>query len=243
MSTKKSALPILNPGDVFGRLTLVSPTFRKNSRGHRMKFWDCVCACGSLACIRANSLVSGETKSCGCILREQGGAFDHGESGENRSIEYTTWKSIRMRVFSKRHKYFRYYGGRGITMCAGWGEFRNFLEDMGRRPDESHSIDRINNDGNYSCGHCVECIENGWPANCRWATHKEQSRNKRITIYLEVDGDRKSMSDWCELVGIDRGTVYARVRAGWGHKESLFTPIRRGIRREITETIIEEVKP
>jgi len=101
-------------------------------------------------------------------------------SNQHRSsITYNSWRSMKIRCDNPKHPNYEYYGGRGITICQGWKDsFVTFLDDMGERP-EGTSIDRIDNDGNYSCGHCEECIKNGWESNCRWATQSEQNLNQR----------------------------------------------------------------
>lgn len=110
----------------------------------------------------------------------------------------------------------KHYGGRGIKVCERWlHSFPNFREDMGQRPSPKHSIDRINNDGNYSCGKCDECLRNGWPMNCRWATVGEQSRNKRTNRMLTFQGRTMSAVEWSEEAGMLYETMMGRLRKGW----------------------------
>lgn len=105
-------------------------------------------------------------------------AESHGLSG---TPVYNTWKEIKGRCFRESKKAYQEYGARGITMCAGYRNSATaFFEDLGHRPSDEHSIDRIDTNGNYSCGKCEECIKNGWPMNCRWATLLVQSWNKGI---------------------------------------------------------------
>lgn len=111
------------------------------------------------------------------------------KSGAMKHPLYSIWSNMKYRCYTPScHAYAR-YGGRGITVCAHWQErlngFWNFVEDMGERPKDM-TIDRIDNDGNYSCGHCEECIANGWTANCRWATRRQQVVNSRICKDKEV---------------------------------------------------------
>lgn len=101
------------------------------------------------------------------------------------SPEYRAWAAMRARCYRVTCKPYHYYGGRGITVCDRWREsFQNFLDDMGFRPSDKHSLDRINNSGNYE------------PNNCRWTTQKEQMANTRRSVWIEYDGRKMIMSDW-----------------------------------------------
>jgi hypothetical protein len=118
------------------------------------------------------------------------------------------------------------YGGRGITVCGRWMDFRNFLEDMGERP-QGRSIERTDNNGNYE------------PGNCRWATTEEQACNKRTTHYLELHGVRQSISRWAKFLGISVKSLHKRLLLGWSDEEALTTLI--GVARlKSTEKLTEE---
>lgn len=110
--------------------------------------------------------------------------------------EYRTWIAMKARCENPNRKAYKDYGGRGIKVCYGWYDFILFFKDMGIRPGPDYSIDRINNDSNYSCGHCEECLREGWTANCRWATQSQQNMNKRPPKNetgfkgVKIDGNR-----------------------------------------------------
>lgn len=106
----------------------------------------------------------------------------HGNAthGSARTPEYKTWGAIKTRCFNAAHDGYARYGGVGITMCQWWRDnFEGFLHDVGMKPSKKHTLGRLDKDGHYSCGHCPECLERGWPANCRWMTCTEHNRSRR----------------------------------------------------------------
>jgi hypothetical protein len=167
-------------GDVFGRLTVVAQaqTYIFGATG-RQRRWLCACECGGETVTRTVSLTSGATRSCGCLQREKAsvvfqqnrkvGGYKHGGADMRRGSTYLSWCAMKQRCSTLAHSSFSRYGGRGITVCARWKDsFENFLADMGERPP-GKTLDRIDGDGNYE------------PGNCRWATPKEQTANRRPT--------------------------------------------------------------
>ena len=150
-------------GKKYNRLTILEyiPK-RRQTKGRENSKVVCLCECGNKSIAQYPAVKSGKIKSCGCYHREI--ITTHLMS---KTAEYRAWDGMKARCSQpKRDDYVR-YGGRGIKVCDRWANsFENFFKDMGAKPTKSHSLDRINNDGNYE------------PENCRWATVLEQNRNK-----------------------------------------------------------------
>jgi hypothetical protein len=140
----------------FGRLTAHWPAGRKMYGKTPRAIWLCSCECGELSLVASVDLLSGHTKSCAIF----------GQHRSSCSYTYTSWSSMWARCSNPNRSYWKYYGGRGITVCARWKKFENFIADVGERP-KGLTLDRINNNGNYE------------PGNCRWATRKEQLRDHK----------------------------------------------------------------
>ena len=209
----------IGPGARFGRLVVQSEA----EPAPREKRWLCRCDCGKAKTVRASSLRNQDSRSCGCLQKERAAATQrkHGHSprasGAEQSPEYIVWMSLKARCLNPGSPRFADYGGRGITVCARWlgpDGFSNFLADMGPRPSLAHSIDRFpDNDGHYE------------PGNCRWATRKQQANNKRNNVWIEFRGERRTVTEWAEAVGLPLPAVYQRLnRLGWSVEKALTTP-------------------
>lgn len=178
-------------GQVFDRLTVTGRA--PNKKGRTM--WECVCTCGNTTTIRGEHLRNNATQSCGCIKQEQRTKHDM-----SRSTEYSTWQGVKDRCINENNKYYKDYGGRGITVCDRWLEsFDNFFADMGKKP-RGLTIDRIDNNAGYS------------PGNCRWATRKQQVDNRRNSILLTIDDETRCLKDWCRHLGVNYTTALSRIK-------------------------------
>jgi len=199
-------------GQTFERLTVVKEVKRRKNGN---VYWWCRCECGKKREVRTDSLTSSNARSCGCYKRDRNSEAHriHGESGNTKSRLYRIWAGILVRCSQKR---FKNYGGRGITVCPEWSDytvFRDWALAHGYREDLA--IDRIDNDGNYC------------PENCRWVTHKENSRNTRLTRWETIDGVKKSLADWCDIYSMSYPTVYRRLANGWDLVDALTQPVQK----------------
>lgn len=202
-------------GKTFGRWTVLgeAPNWSGNPRVY------CVCSCGTQKSVAVGTLKNGRSKSCGCLRAELLSArmTTHGfTSAANRAPEYKIWGEMIQRCHNPKNAAARNYSERGITVCASWRDsFENFYADMGPRPTPKHSIDRIDNNGDYE------------PENCRWATAKEQMRNTRTTLTLTHKGETLPLKEWAERTGIPYNTLRFRLRRGWSILRALTEPVQQ----------------
>jgi len=183
----------------FGRLTCMYRVDPPESvADKRYKYYLCQCSCGNEAVVQLSNLLSGHTKSCGCLnseLSAERARLRNTTHGMYGTREYNIWNAMVDRCTNEKHHNYGLYGGRGIKVCDRWfNSVENFYTDMGDRPP-GMSLDRIDNDGDYE------------PDNCRWATAKEQSRNKRNNRLIEG----KAMAEWCEDNNLNYNAVAHRL--------------------------------
>jgi hypothetical protein len=126
----------------------------------------------------------------------------HRTHGMAFTPECWAWYGMVDRCINPKNRAYKYYGSRGITVCERWLIFTQFIEDIPLRPSPEYSLDRINNDGHYSCGTCSECVRRQWPMNVRWTTKAEQMRNRRNTIWITIADITLCATDWAVLIGI-----------------------------------------
>lgn len=194
-------------GQRFGRLTVIERAH--NTKDGRPK-WNCLCDCGNLTVVRGKELRSGGTSSCGC-LRVEKTVERSTIHGKRHTRLYRIWQGMVARCENPNADRFGRYGGRGIVVCDEWRKnfqmFYDWAMNNGYRDDLS--IDRIDNNKGY------------YPNNCRWSTDKEQRRNKSTTHYVEYDGEKRSLMEWCEIYQVKYHKVKERLRLGWTIEEAL----------------------
>ena len=164
--------------------------------------WLCRCECGTERVLKSILIRRGISHSCGCWRRDNNIAVwtKHGHNKVGaRSPTYETWASMIARCTNPKNKRFSDYGGRGIRVCKRWRRFEPFLADLGEKPP-GHSIERIDNAKGYS------------PANCRWATFREQNHNRRNNHWITLRGETLCITDWAHRLGIARGTIRNRMK-------------------------------
>lgn len=195
-------------GDRFGLLEIIG--FCQSIKNHGVALVRC--DCGKEKSVFLHNLRADEagTTSCGCrrIERSRAASVTHGLTD---SPEYVAWCKVKERCMTPGCKSYDRYGGRGIKMCDRWlHSFEMFLADMGKRPSSKHSVERVDNDGNYE------------PSNCIWGTPHQQARNRRSTVYVNVDGAKVSVAEAAELYGIPPLRIYRDVfRHGVSHEDAI----------------------
>ena len=196
----------LNKGDVFGRLTCSGEYKKIKSR----RWYIFSCACGNEKLAQAKEVLSKKISSCGCLQVEMARKRKYlGRDEAKRNGVYKAWAGMISRCKNEKNPNFKSYGGRGIKVCDRWKSFDLFHEDMGDRPSKEHSIGRINNDGNYE------------PSNCRWENRLEQANNTRRNRFINLDGEKITVSQAARKRGVHPDTVYERLNRGLSVEDAL----------------------
>lgn len=193
----KDDIPI---GAKFGRLTVMSQPFRHSIASTSVWCVRCRCDCGNEKDVYCRYLLTGNTKSCGCLHREKfRPPIIHGMA---HTTEAHIYQSMMQRCYNPKNQAYKDYGGRGVTICDRWrAGFKFFLEDMGRRP-AGLTIDRKDNSLGYSKG------------NCRWATYTEQNNNRRSSRMVEFNGRIQTAAEWSRELGISQSSIGKKLRRG-----------------------------
>lgn len=196
----KGRKPIPMLGKRFGRLTVIAEHGRYKSG---KVIYRCLCDCGNYSNVLGTYLRTGATISCGCYLREAAKERNR-THGKSKTRIYRIWNGMKCRCYNPNSKWYSGYGGRGITVCDEWrNSFETFYEwAMANGYADHLTIDRIDNNGNYC------------PKNCRWATAKEQGNNRNDCVFVEINGETKTLTQWATESGVKRGTIYSRYHRG-----------------------------
>lgn len=216
----------------YGMLTVEREDVGKNRFNQRL--WLCRCDCGAPTLPRASSVLTGRTRSCGC-LQSAGNRRTHGQRAL-RSKAYAAWCNMKNRCDSPKNRQWNDYGGRGITYDPRWKSFEHFIADMGDAP-VGRSLDRIDNDKGYS------------KKNCRWADISTQRRNKRPEsrggrlVWVEIDGERMILIDAVKRLGVvPYHTAVNRIHLGWDPLSAASTPYTRGFKHTPSTGVRYEYK-
>jgi hypothetical protein len=200
-------------GKKYGRWTVISLSPRKY---RKMAMWKCRCECGTEREIIGNNLIRGISKSCGCLKVERTKATKttHGDTKNGKLARlYTIWQGMKLRCEYPSQRMYPYYGGRGIKVCKEWHDYSIFKEwAIANGYEEGLSLDRKDNNADY-------CSKN-----CRWITQQEQVRHTSHNRFIEINGIKKCLTEWCEEYKITRQTVSSRICRGWNEIKAITTP-------------------
>lgn len=207
------------------RIEIVGTPFRVRMKTYTVYFAVFKCFCGNNFVYNAGHVRAGRCNGCGCTK-----SSNKTTHGMTNTPEWYSWSAMRTRCLNPNVVDYSRYGGRGITFCESWSDFSAFFADMGYRP-EGTTLDRIDVNGNY----CKE--------NCRWATSKQQGRNRRNSTLLTHKGQTKCISEWAEYLDVSVNTLIARIREGWSISDALETPIDFTRRNTLAKKEAEGRKP
>jgi len=214
-------------GKIFGRLIIIKE-YGKNKYGRTL--YECLCDCGNIKIVPRYSLVTGNTKSCGCLMIEKikSANTKHGNTKNNKSSKtYESYHHMIQRCNNPNCKDYKNYGGRTtpVTVCGRWSNkkngFQNFLKDMGECPF-GLTLERINNKLGY------------YKKNCRWATRKEQNINKRNNIMMPFNNRLMCLKDYCKIKNLNYNAIIIRIDTlKWPLEKALITPIRKRKKKNV----------
>lgn len=199
----------------FGLLLVIDSAQPVASGRKRRRAVLCRCECGKSKVVRCDHLTGGFVRSCGCQAPQASWTSIAPRRQPQYRNPHPSWTAMIRRCYNTAARNYRLYGGRGIVVCDAWRhDPAAFIRDMGPRPSSRHSVDRIDNNGNYE------------PGNCRWATIREQAVNRRTTLRVSFRGESFLLPDLCDRYGIASKSVRGRLSNGWPLELAVTTPIR-----------------
>ena len=205
-------------GQTFGRLKVLDDFYKKpkNPKGNRI-YWHCKCECGNEKYIEEYHLISGKTKSCGC-LRKEITKITHEKHNKSNSRLYNVWNTIKTRCCCPTNKNYPDYGGRGIEICKEWLDYQNFycwaIENGydENAPRGTYTIERNDVNKGYE------------PNNCKWINQTSQSYNRRNSIKFVINGIEKALGEWCKIYNVPYYRTLNRIKKGWSIEDALTKP-------------------
>jgi hypothetical protein len=203
-------------GQKFHMWTVIE-LIEEQHNGHR--YWKCKCDCGTIKNVQVSQLTTGRSKCC-----KKHGKGMKPRHGRCKTKVYRSWTHMRNRCNNTKNERYESYGGRGIKVCERWDIFENFLADMGEPPGKNYSIERTDNNGDYT------------PENCQWASAKEQANNRSNRRTFEYKGEHKTLNELAEINGLAPSTVESRIsQRGWSIDKAVETPARKLTKKTKTE--------
>lgn len=204
----------------FGMLEFVRFIGMHKKPTYQYAVWECKCDCGKFVEVQANTVTTGMKGNCGCQTSEisrKGWDKRGRKHGLSEHALYNTWADMINRCYKPNSKGYPSYGARGVRVCGEWlndpSKFIEWVMALGWKP--GLTVDRINSDGNYD------------PSNVRVADRITQANNTSRNIYLEVNGERRTVAEWAKIKGLPYGTLVSRLQRGWEVGRALHTPKQR----------------
>lgn len=196
-------------GETYGKLTVIEEAKDSPKRKYQ-RCWLCKCDCGNYTIVTTCDLHSGNTQSCGCQKNKP----KHGMAGTRI---YRIYQCMKQRCKNPKNTNYKSYGGRGITVCVEWDKsFESFYNwALSNGYSDNKELDRINVNGNYS------------PDNCRWISHLEQCSNRRANVFVTIEDETHTLSEWARKVNIDPRTIQGRYQKGIRGQELISPPKRK----------------
>lgn len=204
-------------GQKFNNLTVIKEFYDYDYRGHKERFAECLCDCGKITRVRVPALVNKKRpiKSCGCLMVK----ITHGQTG---TPLYDVWNAMKGRVNNINNQRSKDYIGRGINMCKRWNKYENFMKwSLSHGYKKGLSIDRINNNGNYS------------PQNCRWTTSIVQQNNTRRNHIIEYEGEKTTMALFCRKYNLNYPIFNVRLQRGMSVKDAMIEITSGGKKKHV----------